>query len=301
MTSPTSAAEPYIPRRARPETARKVLLYGVYLVVAAIFLTPFVWTVVTSFKTLNDSLNFNLIPHPWTTAAWTDLWTNPSYHFPTYIKNSLFLAAVIVTCNLFLSALGGYAFARLKFPGREVLFMLVLGTLMIPDQLRLVPIYLMLVNWIPGWVGHLGWHGASFVNRNGVILINLVSATSLFLMRQYFLTIPRDLEEAAKLDAAGYFKTYRKVMLPLAGPALAAVGILTFQGTWNGLFWSAVLLQDSSQYTIPIGLANFHFAYQTLWPPLMAASVLAILPILAIFIVFQRYFVAGVAAAGVKG
>ena len=88
---------------------------------------------------------------------------------------------------------------------------------MIPDQLRLVPIYLMLVNWIPGWVGHLGWHNASFVNRNGVILIQLVSATSLFLMRQYFLTIPRDLEEAAKLDCAGYFKTYRKVMLPLDG------------------------------------------------------------------------------------
>src|SRR5204862_202668 len=93
-----------------------------------------------------------------------------------------------------------------------------------PDQLRLVPIYLMLVNWIPGWVGHIGWHNASFINRQGVILIQLVSAASLFLMRQYFLTIPRDLEEAAKLDGAGYFKTYRKVMLPLlAGPAIAAL------------------------------------------------------------------------------
>jgi multiple sugar transport system permease protein len=172
---------------------------------------------------------------------------------------------------------------------------------MIPDTLRLVPIYLMLVNWIPAWVGHLGWHDATFINRNGVILIQLVSAASLFLMRQYFLTIPRDLEEAAKLDGAGYFKTYRKVMLPLAGPALAAVGILTFQGAWNGLFWPAILLQDKSQYTIPIGIANFRFAYTTLWPPLMAASVLAILPILLLFIVFQRYFVAGVAASGVKG
>jgi multiple sugar transport system permease protein len=150
-------------------------------------------------------------------------------------------------------------------------------------------------------VGHLGWHDASFVNRNGVILIQLVSATSLFLMRQYFLTIPRDLEEAAKLDAAGYFKTYRKVMLPLAGPALAAVGILMFQGTWNALFWPAVLLQDKSEFTIPIGIAAFHSAYLTMWPPLMAASVIAILPILLIFVVFQRYFVAGVASAGVKG
>ena len=135
--------------------------------------------------------------------------------------------------------------------------MLVLGTLMIPDQLRLVPIYQMLVNMLPSWVGHLGWQNATFTNRNGVILINLVSAASLFLMRQYFLTIPRDLEEAAKLDGAGYFKTYRRVMLPLAGPALAAVCILTFQGSWNGLFWPAVLLQDESQRTIPLGLVYF--------------------------------------------
>ena len=134
--------------------------------------------------------------------------------------------------------------------------MLVLGTLMIPDQLRLVPIYQMLVNMLPSWVGHVGWHNATFVNRNGVILISLVSAASLFLMRQYFLTIPRDLEEAAKLDGAGYFKTYRRVMLPLAGPALAAVWILTFQGSWNGLFWPAVLLQDEAQRTIPLGLVE---------------------------------------------
>jgi len=268
--------------------------------VAALFFIPFLWSVSTSFRTIADTVGgFSLLPKHWTTSGYHEAFH--TFNFGRFMLNSAIIATAITLSNLFLASLGGYAFARLKFPGREVLFLLVLGTLMIPDQLRLVPIYLMLVNWIPGWVGHLGWHGASFVNRNGVILIQLVSAASLFLMRQYFLTIPRDLEEAAKLDAAGYFKTYRKVMLPLAGPALAAVGILTFQGTWNGLFWPAVLLQESSQYTIPIGLAYFHTAYQTLWPPLMAASVLAILPILVIFIVFQRYFVAGVASSGVKG
>ena len=179
--------------------------------------------------------------------------------------------------------------------------MLVLGTLMIPDQLRLVPIYLMLVNWIPGWVGHLGWHNATFINRNGVILIQLVSATSLFLMRQYFLTIPRDLEEAAKLDGAGYFKTYRRVMLPLAGPALAAVWILTFQGSWNGLFWPAVLAAGRVPAHDPPRACRLSHHYTTLWPQLMAASVIAILPVLVLFVLFQRYFVAGVAASGVKG
>ena len=291
MTSPTSAAEPYIPRRARPETARKVLLYGVYLVVAAIFLTPFVWTVVTSFKTLNDSLNFNLIPHPWTTAAWTDLWTNPSYHFPTYIKNSLFLAAVIVTCNLFLSALGGYAFARLRFPGRELLFLLVLGTLMVPDQLRLLPIFLMMVHW--------GLYG-SF---SSYILINLVSAVNLFFMRQYFLTIPRDFEEAAKLDGAGYFKIFWRVMLPLALPAMAALAILQFQGTWNDFFWPLILFGQGNQdhYTLQLGLAQLHSQFQQQWPSVSAGSLIAILPVLVIFLAFQRYFVSGAVSAGVKG
>ena len=120
-------------------------------------------------------------------------------------------------------------------------------------------------------------------------------------MRQYFLTIPRDLEEAAKLDGAGYFKTFWRVMLPLAGPALAAVTILTFQGTWNGLFWPLIIFQDPSLYTLPVGIARFQQVYSTLWPQLMAASVVALLPIVALYVFFQRYFVAGVASAAVKG
>jgi ABC-type glycerol-3-phosphate transport system permease component len=135
----------------------------------------------------------------------------------------------------------------------------------------------------------------------GYIQIKLVAATNLFLMRQYFLTIPRDYEEAAKLDRAGFFKTYWKVMLPLAGPALAAVTILEFQAIWNEFFWPLIILQDESKYTLTIGISNFVGIYDTRWPELMAASVLAILPVALIFLLFQRYFVAGVAAAGVKG
>jgi len=296
-TPPTTTG---IPGRERGERIRTALAYFVMFAVALLFAIPFLWSVSTSFRTLADTVaGFSLLPKHWTLSGYHEAFH--TFNFGRYTLNSAIIAGAITISNLFLASLGGYAFARLRFPGREVLFFLVLGTLMIPDQLRLVPIYLMLVNWIPGWVAHLGWDGASFVNRNGVILIQLVSAASLFLMRQYFLTIPRDLEEAAKLDGAGYFKTYRKVMLPLAGPALAAVAILTFQGAWNGLFWPAILLQDKTQYTIPIGIANFRFAYQTLWPPLMAASVLAIVPILVLFVAFQRYFVAGVASAGVKG
>jgi multiple sugar transport system permease protein len=289
-----------IPGRERADRVRTVIVYLILFGVAVLFAIPFLWSVSTSFRTLQDTAaGFSVLPRHWTTVGYHDVFHQ--YSFGRYTLNSFIIAGAITVSNLFLASLGGYAFARLKFPGREVLFLLVLGTLMIPDQLRLVPIYEMLVNWIPSWVGHLGWHNASFVNRNGVILIQLVLAANLFLMRQYFLTIPRDLEEAAKLDNAGYFKTYRKVMLPLAGPALAAVTILTFQGMWNGLFWPVVLLQDQSQYTIPIGIAQFIQKYTTLWPQLMAASVIAILPIVLLFVLFQRYFVAGVAASGVKG
>jgi multiple sugar transport system permease protein len=291
MLQTVASAEPYIPGRTRSDTARKVMLYAVYLVVAAIFLVPFLWTLVTSFKTLPDAQNFSFIPHPWTTYAWHDLWTNPSYHFPTYIKNSLFLAAVIVTCNLFLSALGGYAFARLRFPGRELLFLLVLGTLMVPDQLRLIPIFLMMVHW--------GLYG-SF---SSYILINLVSAVNLFFMRQYFLTIPRDFEEAAKLDGAGYFKTFWRVMLPLALPAMAALAILQFQGVWNDFFWPLILFGQGNQdhYTLQLGLAQLHQQYTQQWPQISAGSIIAILPVLVIFLAFQRFFVSGAVSAGVKG
>ena len=290
MTS-VATPEQYIPGRARSDIARKVLLYGIYLVAAAIFFVPFIWTVVTSFKTLTDSTNFNLIPHPWTTYAWHDLFTNPTYDFPTYIKNSLFLAVVVVTCNLFLSALGGYAFARLRFPGRELLFLLVLGTLMVPDQLRLLPIFLMMVHW--GLYGHF----------SSYILINLVSAVNLFFMRQYFLTIPRDFEEAAKLDGAGYFKIFWRVMLPLALPAMAALAILQFQGTWNDFFWPLILFGQGNQdhYTIQLGLAQLHSQFQQQWPSVSAGSIIAILPVFVIFLAFQRYFVSGAVSAGVKG
>jgi multiple sugar transport system permease protein len=295
-----SPAATGIPGRERGDRIRRATAYVAMFGIAVLFAVPFLWSLSTSFRPLAETVQgFSLLPHHWTTIGYHDVFHK--YHFGRYTLNSAIIATAITLTNVFLASLGGYAFARLRFPGREVLFLLVLGTLMIPDQLRLVPIYQMLVNWVPSWVGHIGWHNATFTNRTGVILINLVSAASLFLMRQYFLTIPRDLEEAAKLDGAGYFKTYLKVMLPLAGPALAAVTILTFQGSWNDLFWAAVLLQDESQHTIPLGLAYFQQVYTTLWPQLMAASVAAILPILVLFVLFQRYFVAGVAASGVKG
>jgi multiple sugar transport system permease protein len=278
-----------IPARTPTERARRALVYAILLAVSALFFVPFLWTISTSLKTLPETTGFDLLPDAPSLRAYREVLTE--FDFLRYAANSFFLAGTITLGNLVLCSIGGYAFARLRFPGREVLFMLVLATLMIPDQLRLVPVFVMLSGW--GLVG-------SF---KGYMLIKLVLAANLFFMRQYFLTIPRDFEEAAKLDNAGHFKTFRKVMLPLAGPALAAVTILTFQGIWNEFFWPLILLGfgDPDHYTVQLGIAQFSFQYQTLWPQLMAASVIAILPIVVIFVFFQRYFVAGVIASGVKG
>jgi multiple sugar transport system permease protein len=277
-----------IPARTRSKVVTRVIVYILLIGVAILFFVPFIWSVSTSLKSLPESVRgFDLLPDNPSLRAYQNALTD--FNFARYTANSAFLAAAITLSNLLLASIGGYAFARLKFPGREVLFMLVLATLMIPDQLRLVPLFTMLTDW------HL------VSTYQGYILIKLVAATNLFLMRQYFLTIPKDYEEAAKLDGAGYFKTYWKVMLPLAGPALAAVTILEFQGIWNEFFWPLIILQDETKYTLTIGISNFVGIYNTQWPELMAASVIAILPVALIFVIFQRYFIAGVAAAGVKG
>ena len=278
-----------IPGKPRAVRIRRVLVYTLLLAAALLYFTPFLWTVSTSLKTLPETVGFDLLPDNPSLSAYRDALTD--FNFARYALNSAFLAGTITVANVLLGSLGGYAFARLRFPGREFLFLAVLATLMIPDQLRLVPVFQMLT----------GWHLIG--TFQGFIAINLVLAANLFLMRQYFLTIPKDFEEAAKLDGAGYFKTYWRVMLPLAAPALAAVTILTFQGMWNEFFWSLIILGfgDPDRYTLQLGIAQFRFQYQTLWPQLMAASVIAIVPIAVLYICFQRYFVAGVVSSGVKG
>jgi multiple sugar transport system permease protein len=289
-----------IPPRSRAERIRRVIAVALMLLLAFLYIVPLAWTIITSLKTqAEEAAGFDLWPESPGLAAYREIWDRPDLSFVNLFKNSALFAGSITAVNAFIATLGGYAFARLRFPLREVLFLLVLATLMIPDQLRLVPVYLMMIDFpLTGWNLVATKQGYIFYGAS------IALATNLFLMRQYFLTIPKDYEEAAKLDGAGYFKTYARVMLPLAAPAVAAVAILTFQGIWNEFFWANLLLGQSpnpGDWTVQIGLAQFRFQYQTLWPQLMAAATLAILPVLAVYVFFQRYFVAGVAAAGVKG
>ncbi|HUQ42828.1 MAG TPA: carbohydrate ABC transporter permease [Candidatus Limnocylindria bacterium] len=278
----------------RSRGLRRKVAYALMIGYALLMFVPFAWTVITSFKTRPDALKLTFIPDPFTVGAWQYAMETLDPGIVQLFTNSALLAGAVTISNLVLGSIGGYAFARLRFPGREILFLIVLATLMIPDQLRLVPVYV-LFNTL-GLTRGLGQYIA-------VILVLAISATSIFLLRQYFLSIPKDLEEAARIDGAGFFTTFSRVMLPLATPALAAVTILQFQGTWNAFFWPVILLRDRDHWTLPLALFLFreNGGQSTNWPPLMAVIVLATIPILVLYIFFQRFFVEGVASSGVKG
>lgn len=272
---------------------RRWLAYALLIAYAILMFAPFAWSVSTSFKTQADAVrDLAVIPDPLSLAGWETAFNELNPSLPRLFLNSALIAGAVTITNVVLGSMAGYAFARLRFPGREVLFLLVLGTMMIPDQLRLVPIYQILRT-----LGLLQDERQYL----GMILVLAIAAPSIFLLRQYFLSIPRALEEAAKIDGAGFYTTFARVVLPLATPAIAAVAILQFQGTWNGFFWPNVILQDRDQWTLPMGIAQFNEIYATRWPELMALVVMATIPIVVLYVFFQRYFVEGIAAAGVKG
>ena len=279
----------------RGASLRRKVAYVFLIAYALLMFVPFAWTVVTSFKTIPDSVQLTFIPDPFTLTGWETAWTRLDPPLPRLFFNSFLLAGSVMLTNLVLGSMAGYAFSRLRFPGRDLLFLIVLGSLMIPDQLRLVPVYLMLNN------GPVDLVTSGPENYLSVIVVLAVQVESVFLLRQFFLSIPRELEEAAKIDGAGYFMTFARIILPLGAPALAAVAILQFQGAWNNFFWPLILYQEQSHWTLPLGLAQFRSFFEVNWPALTAVVVMATLPILVLYLYFQRYFVAGIAASGVKG
>jgi multiple sugar transport system permease protein len=273
---------------------RRAVAYTLLIGYAILMFVPFAWSVSTSFKTQAQAQGGELtfIPDPVSLEGWQNAFTDLDPPLPRLFFNSALIALAVTISNVVLGAMAGYAFARLRFKGREVLFLLVLATLMIPDQLRLVPVYQIL-----RFLGLL----QDQLQYVGVWLVLAIAGMSIFLLRQYFLSIPRELEEAAKIDGAGFYTTFARIMLPLATPALAAVAILQFQGTWNGFFWPLIVLQDRPNWTLPLGITQFQELYNTQWPELMAVVVMSTIPILVLYVFFQRYFVEGVAASGIKG
>lgn len=218
---------------------------------------------------------------------YADAWT--IVPFGRYFLNSVLVSLCITIGQLITCSLCAYAFARLQFPGREALFLVFLATLMIPGPVLTVPIYMLLREY------HL------LNTYQGVILPGLFSAYGTFLLRQFFLTIPRDLEDAALIDGAGRFTVYWKVILPLAGPALAALATFVFIGSWNDYYWPSIVLTDPDLLTLPVGLAHFNDIYVFEYGRLMAGSMISIAPAILLYLLFQRFITRGVVMSGLKG
>jgi multiple sugar transport system permease protein len=266
-----------------------VVRYALYIVITLFLFVPFVMTVLSSFKTSAEVIAFppTFLPSVWHPENYLNVLTQVN-GFPRMVFNSFFITFAAVALNLFFDSLVGYAFARLEFPFKNTLFAIMIATMVIPGFVFIVPRYIMLLN-------------AHLVNTYGALLVlYFLQPAYILLMTQFFKSIPRDLEEAAIVDGMGWFGIFWKIILPLARPALLATGILTFAGMWNGFFDWLIYMQDSTMYNIQLGLVTFRGAYQNQWNLIMAGSVLAILPILLVYVVGQRYFVRGIATTGMK-
>jgi ABC-type glycerol-3-phosphate transport system permease component len=257
---------------------------------ATLFALPFLWMVSTSLKT--DAQVFQLpprwLPRP---ARWSNYpEALAAFPFALYLGNTLFLCAANVAGSLFSCALPAYAFARIPFRGREALFVLMLATIMLPAQATMLPVFL-LFRWL-GWIGTFRplWVPACFGN-----------AFFIFLLRQFFRTIPGELSDAARIDGCGEWSIFRRVVLPLAKPALATVALFTFIGTWTDYLGPLVYLHDERQFTLALGLTSFLGRHGAEWHLLMAAATVVTTPLILLFLLTQRTFVKGAALTGLKG
>lgn len=270
------------------ERRRPVLTYIVLTVFLLLVITPFVWMILGSLKTQGELLR---TPPTW----WPEQPTPDNFRrlferpFGRYFTNSAVVAVVVTAGNLVLSSMFGYALAHLRFPGKRLLFGIVLACLMIPGLVTFIPQYVLVVNM--GLANTIP----------ALILPFLVQPFSVFLMRQFFLGIPRELLEAGRIDGVGEIAIFFRIYLPLAGPAFATLGILTFLGSWNNFLWPLVVSSSESTYTLPVALALISTGQnETDYGLLLAGATLIVLPILVVFLFFQRHFIQGIATTGIK-
>lgn len=267
----------------------KGLLYTILILYAIITFIPFAWALSASFKPLSEIVagGSNFYPQQFTLENYQQIFIQEPL-FGRWLFNSVFVAICVTGFNLLFNSMAGYALARIRFPGNQVWFFLILTVLMIPGQITLIPTFLILKT--------LGWLNS----YQGLIVPNVVNATFIFMMRQFFVNFPKDLEEAAALDGLGYLETFFQIVLPLAKPALAAQAIFIFMGSWNNFLTPLIILADSEMFTLPLGLNAFKGQYISYWNYIMAASMIFTLPALAIYAFFNRYFIQGVTFTGSK-
>jgi multiple sugar transport system permease protein len=282
--------------------ARESTYYLVLIVVAIVMVLPFLWSVGSSFKPDDElfSDTVRLVPASPTFDHYIDAFT--TVPFGRYFLNSMFLAIIGVLSNLFFGSLAGYAYARLRFRYKQAFFRLQLTSLMVPGVVTIIPTYIILRSFpLVGGNDALGQGGNGFLNSYWAIFLPGAAGTfAVFLMRQFFLTLPGELGEAARIDGCSEFGIFWRIYLPLCRPPLATLAMFTFQAGWNAFLWPVIVLSNPDMWTVQQGLQAFSFNNQTDYGPLMAASVVATLPMLVLFIFAQRYFTQGIAFTGTK-
>lgn len=274
----------------RPQrVAGRALLHVALILGGLLMIAPLAWMLSTSLKQPEQIFIYppQWIPRP---VAWENyLKTVSVMPFGRYYWNSTLVATAVTVLQLLTSSLAAFAFARLRFPGRDVIFLLYLATMMIPFPVTMIPNFII--------VRLLGW----IDSYKALILPPAFSAFSTFLLRQYFMSLPFDLDDAARVDGASSFRIWWQIALPLSGPVLASLGIFTFLGQWNNFLWPLIVTNSDAMRTLPVGLAAFQGQYKVEWNLLMAGSVISLVPILVIYLAGQKWFVRGITLTGMGG
>ncbi len=300
-TTATTLVRSRAERQSIGHYAGLILRYLVLMAIALAFVTPFILALFGSFKTNREILSYppKLIPAVWQFDNWLRVFRSGStacegylgdYCFPYWLWNSVWLAVVRVLLRTTLAMFAGYAFARMRFRGKEIIFALMLGTMMIPGAVTLIPGYVLIVKYL-GW-GNSYW---------ALIVPGAVEVFGIFLMTQFLKAVPVELEEAAFIDGASRFTIIKDVVVPLARPAILTLAILAFQASWNEFLGPLLYLNTQPKFTLPVGLMFFRQQFREDWNLILVGSMFNAIPVLIIFFFFQGYFIEGVSYAGLKG
>jgi len=268
---------------------RDVLKYVLMILIGVVMAAPFLWMISTSLKPPDQIARIppEWIPSRFVWRNYAEAWTAVPFHL--FLLNSTKVSGLAVMGALFVCSLAGYSFAKVKFPGSGVVFGFLLATLMIPSAVRLIPLYIVF--------RRIGW-----IDTHYTLIVPPVVASTFgtFLMRQFFITLPSELEDSAWVDGCGVWSSYWRIMLPLAKPGLGVLAIFMFMSSWNELLGPLIFINTPEKMTAPLGLAAFQGEYGTLWGPLMAGSTIIMLPVTIVYLLFQRTFTEGIALSGLK-
>ena len=284
MTATDLRAPPLPLARIRPG---RIVLWTVLFIGGMLMITPILFMFSTSLKTASQIYDLRLIPQNPTLANYVEVLTEGA--FPRWFLNSAFVAICVTVSNVFFDSLVGYTLAKFRFRGRQVVFIAILSTLMIPTEMLVIPWYLMSAK--------LGWLDTYW----GIMFPGMMTAFGTFLMKQFFETVPDDFIEAARMDGLNEFTIWWKIAMPLVTPALSALAIFTFLGNWTAFFWPLISTTSKELYTLPVGLTSFAVEQAIQWEMIMTGAAIATIPTLLVFLALQRYIVRGVMLAGLKG